>query len=72
MCHIHYSPFYLTLIGSGALDATSFCSRISSHNAAGITVFNAAALSSAIGSGLIMCNDQPVRIHLASLLPSPA
>ncbi len=43
---------YFTLIGSGALGETSFCSRISSQNAAGITVFKA-FWSSTIRSGLI-------------------
>ena len=44
--------YYFTLIGSGALGATSFCSRISSQNAAGITVFKA-FWSSTIRSGLL-------------------
>ena len=42
---------YFTLIGSGALGATSFV-RISSQNAAGITVFKA-FWSSTIRSGLL-------------------
>lgn len=53
------------LIGSGALGATSFCSRISSQNTSGITVFNA-ALSSEIRSGRLAPGMTAATAELAS------
>ena len=56
---------YFTLIGSGALGATNFCSRISSQNAAGITVFKA-FWSSTIRSGLLAPGTTAATAGLAS------